>query len=484
MENLPPVILGAAIFFSFGAALAPRWYLEKRWVLANPASQSGRQMTLDLALVLFFGFLGSLYARLFLGFPLVSAGLLFIGFALAGFFIAVDMALHRERQVILQALDTNNFLPPKRFYSVTRKFSLVAVSSTLLTTLVIYLVVLKDIAWLTSAGNNMQDISRAQKSVGRDILFIMGIFLALAINMIWSYSRNLKLLFQNETNVLESVSEGDLSRLVPVATNDEFGVIAGHTNRMIQGLNHRKELLGELRLAEEVQQNLLPRSPPQMAGLDIAGASRYCSLTGGDYYDFIELPDNKVGLLMADASGHGVGAALHMATARSIFRTLAMEDKSPAEIVTTLNSQLTRDTWETGRFMTFSYTVVDREKQSLTWVRAGHDPAFLYDPDSDSFQYLEGRGVALGLSPDWVFQEYHMEGFTPGKVLVVATDGIWEAVNPEGQMFGKRALEEIIRSHARQKAAIITEKILDAAQAFSQGHKMEDDMTIIVARAV
>ena len=483
MENLPPVKLGAAILFSFAAALIPRWYLEKRWVLSSAMSQSGRQMALDLLLVLFFGLLGSFYARFFLGFPVTSAGLLFIGFALAGFFIAVEMALYRERKVLLEALGTNNFLPPKRFYSVTRKFSLVAVSSTLLTTLVIYLVVIKDIEWLSSVGQNAQSVLGAQKSVGRDILFIMGIFMALAINMIWSYSRNLKLLFENETNVLESVSEGDLSRLVPVATNDEFGVIAGHTNKMIQGLNHRKELLGELRLAEEVQQNLLPQAPPKMPGLDLAGASRYCSQTGGDYYDFIELTKSKIGLLMADASGHGVGAALHMATARAIFRTLAMEEINAAKIVTRLNQQLTRDTWETGRFMTFSYTIVDLEKQSLTWVRAGHDPAFLYDPETGLFQYLDGRGVALGLHPAWEFQEYDNREFTPGKVLVVATDGIWESSNERGEMFGKPAMEEVIRQHAHLNAKAIMESILDAALAFRAGHKMEDDMTIIVAKA-
>ncbi|NIQ92700.1 MAG: phosphatase, partial [Deltaproteobacteria bacterium] len=107
--------------------------------------------------------------------------------------------------------------------------------------------------------------------------------------MIISYSKNLKLLFENETNVLERVTQGDLSRLVPVATNDEFGVIAGHTNTMIDGLRHRLQLITALKLAEEVQQNLLPTEPPSYPGLDIAGISNYCDETGGDYYDYFRL---------------------------------------------------------------------------------------------------------------------------------------------------------------------------------------------------
>ncbi|WP_051327304.1 SpoIIE family protein phosphatase [Desulfatibacillum aliphaticivorans] len=484
MENLPPVKLGAAILFFFAAALIPRWFLEKRWVEKSPMSQSGRQMAMDLVLVLIFGLMGAIYAHVYLGFPRTSAILLYVGFSLAGFFIAVDMALHRERKVLTAALDANNYLPPKKFYSVTRKFALVAISSALLTTFVIYLVVLNDIDWLASAGQDAQSIAMAQESVGKDILFIMLIFMALAVNMIWSYSRNLKLLFENETNVLESVSKGDLTRRVPVATNDEFGVIAGHTNIMIQGLSHRQKLLGELALAEEVQQNLLPQAAPTVPGLDLAGTSRYSSQTGGDYFDFITLPDEKIGLLIADASGHGVGSALHMATARSIFRTLALREDRPAKIVTDMNRQLTQDTWETGRFMTFSYTVVDLDKRALTWVRAGHDPAFLYDPKTDAFEYLDGRGVALGLHPAWEYEEYGMEGFTPGKVLVIATDGIWESANAQEEMFGKKAMEKVIRQHAKNSASNIMEAILDEAQAFRAGQKMEDDMTIIVAKAV
>jgi sigma-B regulation protein RsbU (phosphoserine phosphatase) len=147
----------------------------------------------------------------------------------------------------------------------------------------------------------------------------MAVLLALVVNLIVSYSRNLRLLFNNETDVLERVSRGDLSRTVPVATRDEFGVIAGHTNSMIQGLRHRTKMITALKLAEEVQQNLLPVSAPDHPGLDLSGTSIYCDETGGDYYDFFKLPNNNLGVVVADASDHGVGSALLMTTARAFL---------------------------------------------------------------------------------------------------------------------------------------------------------------------
>ncbi len=485
MEKLPPVNLGAIILLFFAAAFVVRPFLERRFVTGVflSVSQSGRQMILDMCLVLVAGLFASILGVVFFGMPLLSGVLLGIGYVAASFFVSVDMALYRERKVIHKALEQDSFLPPARFFSVTRKFSFVALSALLLNSVVVFLVVVKDIAWLGTVGQNLESIAFAQGSVGKDLMFIMAVFLFLAINMIWSYSKNMRLLFDNEIRVLESVSNGDLSKMAPVATNDEFGVIASHTNQMIRGLHHRRELLGELKLAEEVQQNLLPAAPPVIDGMDIAGTSIYCNETGGDYFDYIDLGENRVGLVMADASGHGVGAALHMATARSIFRTLAIKGGNPAAIVTALNRQLTMDTWETGRFMTLFYVAVNKDQGRLVWVRAGHDPAFLYDPASDRFEFLNGKGVALGLNQDWEYEENTFDGFGAGKVLVVATDGIWETVNKEGDMFGKTAVQEIIRKNADQSANTIMERILAQADQFRDDMSLKDDMTIIVAKA-
>ena len=200
---------------------------------------------------------------------------------------------------------------------MTRRFSVVAFCSSLFVCLILALVISRDFAWLAEVQSNAAMLKEAERTVMLEVVFIMAALLGMVVNLIFSYSRNLTLLFNNETRILENVSRGDLSRMVPVATWDEFGVIAGHTNTMIEGLRHRTELLQALKLADDVQKSLLPRQGMDFEGADIAGDSIYCTEAGGDYYDYFRLPEGGLGVVVADVSGHGVSSALHMATARA-----------------------------------------------------------------------------------------------------------------------------------------------------------------------
>src|SRR5512143_3976489 len=291
MAGLPPVNLGAHISAAFLIALLLRASLEKRYVKADAdVTQPKRQFYLDQLL----GVVAALVAAGLnvgrYGFPAGSALKLVVGMTVFSFFVALDMALAREHAVIVNAVSHNITLPPsKRLFSMTRRFSLVAVATAVCVSLVNVLIIARDMSWLTTVGTDPAATMDAILSVTYEVIFIMAVTLGLAVNLIISYSRNLKLLFRNETGVLERVSNGDWSRMVPVATRDEFGLIAGHTNTMIEGLRHRLQLISALKLAEEVQRTLLPSGPPDVPGLDLAGTSIYCNETGGDYFDYILL---------------------------------------------------------------------------------------------------------------------------------------------------------------------------------------------------
>ena len=293
-------------------------------------SQPKRQFLFDFSLSLGAGVIGAVLNFVIHGFPVHSALNLIYGTAIYGFFIALDMALARERTVILNALAQNTVLPPqKRLFSMTRRFSLVAVAAVICVSVVNIFVLARDMSWLTQVGTDPAATREAILSVTFEILFIMAVLLGLAVNLIVSYSRNLKLLFENETGVLERVSNGDLSRMVPVATRDEFGLIAGHTNSMIEGLRHRLRLLDALKLAEEVQRTLLPARAPKVAGVDLSGISIYCYEIGGDYYDYLLLPKSRLGIVVADVSGHGIDAALFMTAARAFVISAAQGFQQP-----------------------------------------------------------------------------------------------------------------------------------------------------------
>jgi len=240
-----------------------------------------------------------------------------------------------------------------------------------------------------------------------------------------------------------------------------------------------------LALAGEVQRSLLPERAPAIAGLDIACRNLPCNEVGGDYFDF--LPDEKngtdtVSIVVGDITGHGVEAALLMSSARAFLRMRASHVGSPVDIVSAMNQHLTRDLSESGRFMTLFYLTLDVQSAKLEWIRAGHDPALIYDPVDDVFEELKGPGIALGVKGNYEYVLQQRTGLKPGQVLVLGTDGIWESSNSSGEMFGKERLMQVIRQTATQDADVILESVFQEHADFSNGLKSDDDLTLVVIK--
>ncbi len=238
-----------------------------------------------------------------------------------------------------------------------------------------------------------------------------------------------------------------------------------------------------LKLAGEIQKSLMPQRSPAIPRLDIAGRSQPCEEIGGDYFDFIETEDGRSLLIVAgDLTGHGVDAALLMTTARAFLRMRARQPGDPAAIVTDLNRHLTTDTRQSDRFMTLLLMSIDPAAAAIEWVRAGHDPALLYDPGADRFQELRGPGLALGLNEAVQYTAVRQSGLKRGQVITIATDGIWEARNAKGEMWGKHRLQEVIRRQAGEPAAAIVSHVFENLREFSLGTLPEDDKTLVIIK--
>jgi sigma-B regulation protein RsbU (phosphoserine phosphatase) len=257
--------------------------------------------------------------------------------------------------------------------------------------------------------------------------FLLIVTLAVAVILSRTFSTGIIDPVRQMENAMAKVEKGDLTASVTVSCNDELGALAENFNQMTEGLKDRYRLRQSLDLAKEVQQNLLPAKDPRFPGLDIAGKSIYCDETGGDYFDFFDTAGTdakKYGVVIGDVSEHGIPSALLMASARAFMRQRTALSGSIAEIVGDVNRQLTRDVEDTGRFITLFYLQIDMnnrslswvraghepatlydpttdrfENRSLSWVRAGHEPATLYDPTTDRFEELSGKGIALGGRP-------------------------------------------------------------------------------------
>lgn len=484
MAELPPVSLGVHILAGYAAALALRRPLETRMVLtADDVRQPKRQFVFDFLLGMAAGLLAAALNIAVHGFPPASTLGLIYGVLIYSFFIALDMSLARERTIILDALARNATRPPpRRLYSMTRRFTLVAVATALCVSVVNLSVIARDMSWLTTVGSDPAATREAILSVTWEVLFIMAVLLGLAVNLIVSYSRNLKLLFENETGVLERVANGDLTRLVPVATRDEFGLIAGHTNTMIEGLRHRIELLTALQLAEEVQRTLLPAAPPRMAGLELSGTSLYCNETGGDYYDYVLLPGGRLGIVVADVSGHGIDAALFMASARAFLRSEAERYEGPARLARDVNRYVAYDSGPTGRFISMFFLEIDTAAKTLRWVRAGHEPAVVYNAASASFHALGGDGIAMGILEHAEYRDYRRGGWEPGSVVVIGTDGITETRDAAGEFFGAERVRRVVAANASRPAGAIQAAVIEAVRDFRGQAPQEDDVTLVVVK--
>ncbi len=249
---------------------------------------------------------------------------------------------------------------------------------------------------------------------------------------------------------------------------------------------HLERIIAALNVAQEVQQSLLPQLAPPDKRFDISGGSHYCDETGGDYYDYIDLPclgSDITAIAVGDVSGHGISSALLMASVRAYLRSRASRAGLLSEIITDVNQLVSADTMETDQFMTLFFLAIEAQTRKLTWVKAGHEPAMVYSPESDKFEELGGVGIPLGVKGDWQYKDYTTV-VDAGQILVLTTDGVLEAHNQNGDMFGKDRFKAIIRQNAELTAEGVRRAIIEAVKNFLQGAPQEDDITLVVVKVL
>ena len=331
----------------------------------------------------------------------------------------------------------------------------------------------------------LPDATAALEQLRSAISVYVFVFLSLSFFLTVLVSRNLTRPFKEIVQTLKWVRNGQFDKKVRVTSNDEIGYTGDVINEMTDGLIEREKMQQSLHLAREVQQNLLPKSNLRVNGIDIAGKSVYCDETGGDYYDFISIKYNdkqKIGVAIGDVSGHGISSALLMATVRSSLRQRASLPGSIANIISDVNRQLVEDVEDSGQFMTMFFLALNTESKQLEWVRAGHDPAIIYDPGADSFNELGGSGIALGVDSGWIYEDNKKTDLSKGQIIFLSTDGVWEVRNKKGEMLGKKPILNAIRQNSSSDATQIIDAIFDILDKFIGEVKIEDDITSVIIK--
>jgi sigma-B regulation protein RsbU (phosphoserine phosphatase) len=327
-------------------------------------------------------------------------------------------------------------------------------------------------------GESFSSYARGQMIISFTAIIIAVIIIA-GIALFFSQKTTRKVM--GIVNGIKRLEKGDFTTRLDIQFKDERDLMVTTFNHIVPRLEEHLRMSKALGVAKEVQQSLLPNEDPTIQGFDIAGTSIYCDETGGDYYDFIDINDGRLAVVVGDVSGHGISSALLMATARALIMLRASMPGHAASIINDVNKHLSLDTYDTDNFMTFFYCELTPTERDIHWIRAGHDPALIYDPDTDSFDVLKGDGLAVGVDYTFEYEEFQRT-LAAGQVILIGTDGIWEMFNEAGEMFGKERLKKIIRTNYLSTAKEIVAIITDTLEEFRGRKPSEDDVTMVVIK--
>ena len=257
--------------------------------------------------------------------------------------------------------------------------------------------------------------------------------------------------------------------------------VARLTTAIGREMAQRERLNRELEIAREVQEHLFPQRLPSVPGLDYCAQCRPAREVGGDYYDFLELPEGKLGIAIGDVSGKGVGAALMMASLEASLRALAPVVEDPAELMERVNSLVYKAS-TAERYATLFYAEYDPASRRLSYVNAGHNPPVVLRNRNGSRHVirLETGGLVIGLVP----HRYERGTFSheAGDLVVLFTDGVSECMNARYEEWGEDKLIELAKTCHGLPATEVMKQILAAAESFAAGAPQHDDMTLVVLR--
>ena len=276
-------------------------------------------------------------------------------------------------------------------------------------------------------------------------------------------------------------SQGDFVVFKSIAEQSAFALY----NAIIYSMaNEKKRLDHDLEIARDIQRILLPAEAPAINGFQISGINVPARQVSGDYFDYIRVDDERLGVAIADVSGKGVPASLIMAICRSVLRAEAARNPSPADVLRKVNRQLYPDIKE-DMFISMAYLILDHQRDGVTLARAGHDAPLLYKGHSQTVTPVKSPGMVVGIDSGNVFDRLTVDFAVPlerGDCLILYTDGVTEALNTDGDEFGLDRMIQSVRASATDGAQTIVKTIIEDVRSFIGSVPQNDDITVIAIR--
>ena len=278
-----------------------------------------------------------------------------------------------------------------------------------------------------------------------------------------------------------SFSQADFVVFKSIAEQSAFALY----NAIIYSMaNEKKRLDHDLEIARDIQRILLPSEAPAINGFQISGINVPARQVSGDYFDYIHVDQERLGVAIADVSGKGVPASLIMAICRSVLRAEAARNPSPADVLRKVNRQLYPDIKE-DMFISMAYLVLDHEHNGVTLARAGHDAPLWYQRQSQTVTPVKSPGMVVGIDSGSVFDRLTVDFPVPlerSDCLVLYTDGVTETLNSEGDEYGVDRMMQSVRASANDSAQAVIKRIIEDVREFTGSVPQNDDITVIAIR--
>lgn len=323
-------------------------------------------------------------------------------------------------------------------------------------------------------------------------LLLIGVFaagVALLYLLIAVFVRPIQAL----TDGVRAIGEGSLNDELKIEGPKEIGEIARAFNEITskfraaqKNVVEQERLQKEMQVAQEIQHTLLPKKVPEIGGYDIASYYKAAKEVGGDYYDFVKVDDDTLGVVVADVSGKGVPGSLVMTMIRTALRMEARGNYSAAEVMARMNDFVTED-MKKGMFVTIFYSILDSKNRIISYASAGHNPMILYRAETDETYFLNPRGFPVGISlpDDTLFRrsiDVEKIKLKKDDMLVIYTDGVTEAMNVDRAQYGEERLLQLIKASGKLTPQEFIDRLSTAIKEFTGDMPQNDDITVVAIK--
>ncbi len=295
---------------------------------------------------------------------------------------------------------------------------------------------------------------------------------------LWNNKEIIGVIYADRIYKLEQFTEEDLKLMTLLAN---LAAIKIENAKLVELGIEKEKMEKELSLASQIQRDFLPKENPKSKGFEIAGTNVPCYQVGGDYYDFIDIDPDRIGITIADVSGKGVSASLLMASLRAALQSEVHSEYNIERMVKKLNDFVHRSS-SSNKFITFFFSELNKKTSELKYINAGHNPPFIMD-SKGNIRRLESSGFCLGMFPNI---DYKMEKLNlhVGDTALLFTDGFTESRNKDNEEFEEKRMIQLMKKHSKIGAEELIEKINQELEEFTVGTEQSDDQTIVVIKRV